>query len=74
MTQLVPCGELSPEQVIAWLRSEEGQCWSWLRGSELERQQEDSGVFADVRDTISSAIPVQSRWPEPYPCHDIEDD
>ena len=71
----VPAGsELPPEQVAAWLRSQEGERWSQARIGELERQQDDSGVFADVRDTISSNIPVQSRWPEPYFCHDLEDD
>jgi hypothetical protein len=64
--------DLSPEQVIAWLRSPEGERWSEARlGGELERQDQDSGVFADVRDTISSVCPVQSRWPYPYSCHDI---
>lgn len=59
-------------EVISWLRSPEGEAWSECRIEPLERQREDSGVFADIRFPGYSAAPVTARWPEPHYCHDLD--
>lgn len=62
--------ELSPEQVIAWLRSPEGENWSAWRRHSLHRHFRDSGLFADVLEDIPGD--ARARWPEPFNFWDLD--
>ena len=57
--------ELPPEQVIAWLRSDEGERWAltWLH--RIIRHGSDSGLFGCVLEQ-PEAYRHQARWPEPF--------
>ena len=57
--------ELTPEQVVAWLRSRAGQNWSSRQHAQgLSLHYMDSGVFADVlRDGSPGSF---ASWPEPH--------
>lgn len=56
--------ELPPEQVIAWLRSEEGDRWRAICVSRLYRHNTHSGIFGElIPDSAGGRCPA--RWPGP---------
>ena len=61
--------ELAPGQVIAWLRSDEGERWSRSRrgkpGGGITRHDDLSGVFGDVIRQPGGGR--AAHWPEPGP-------
>ena len=75
MKERAEAGDLSPAEVIAWLRSRKGEQWSSRRvQARLQRQYADSGVFASVLPDVESlAVFKLARWPEPYSYWRLDD-
>lgn len=57
-----PGAELSPEQVIAWLRGPEGDRWMRKRAHRISRHGPDAGIFASVIPQPGTGN-LMARWP-----------
>lgn len=80
MGKKVPALDPDQAEVVAWLRSPEGEQWSEQRmrhagavaGSMhmLARHEEDDGVFATV--TCDGSVGSYADWPDPNPPADLD--
>jgi hypothetical protein len=62
---------VTQEEIIAWLRTPEGERWN----QSVLQEGRASGLFASVKEDGTDLMRENSeavRWPEPYPCYDLD--